>query len=185
MQKEVWKDIPNFEGIYQISNHGNLKSFKALSNGRILSLKNKRKDYFSVVLTSSNNKRSTRIHRLVAEAFIENPLQKSQVNHIDGDKQNNHVSNLEWVTPSENITHSVKNNPNHVAKMIEYNTMLRPKKIKQVSFCGKVLAVYNNSKEAMRQTGVCARNILQVASKTEYKPGKIRVQAGGFKWSFL
>lgn len=185
MQTEAWKDVPDFKGIYQISNFGNLKSFKALSDGRILKNTNKKNGYFSVVLRHGENVKYTRIHRLVAENFIDIPLNKNQVNHIDGNKQNNHVSNLEWVTASENVNHSITINPNQLDKMIEWNTLIKPKKIKQISLKGDFIQIFNNSREAFLSTGVCARNILQVAHRTEYKKGKVRSQAGGFKWDLL
>lgn len=185
MQNEIWKDVPLFEGVYQISNHGNLKSFKSLDKGRILKNTNKKNGYFSVVLRYGENVRYTRIHRLVAESFIDNPFNKIQVNHIDGNKQNNHFNNLEWVTSSENVNHSITINPNQLDKMIEWNTLIKPKKIKQLSLKGDFIRVFNNSREAFLSTGVCARNILQVAHKTEYKKGKVRSQAGGFKWDLL
>lgn len=185
MQKEIWKDVDGFEGIYQISNFGNLKSFKKDKNGYILSNVNKKKSYFSIVLKSKSKIRHTRIHRLVAESFIKNEMNHAYVNHKDCNKQNNHVSNLEWVSPKENVIHSIKANENQLLGMINYNTVIRPKKIVQKSLDGKIIDVFINSKQAFLKTGVCARNILQVASKTEYKKGLIRSQAGGFKWDFL
>lgn len=185
---ETWKDIKGFEGVYQISSLGNLKSFKEDKNGRILSNKNSKGDYLSVVLEKRSehktHKRYVRIHRLVAEAFMSNPENKTQINHIDGNKQNNNVKNLEWVTPSENIKHAIRLNPNMVKGMNIYNTYTRPKTIQQFSLDEILLGEFPNSKEAERVTGVCHRNILQVASGDEYKPGKVRKQAGGYIWRF-
>ena len=98
---EIWKNVPEFNGIYQISNLGRLKSFKEIKSGRILSNINRQGGYLSVVLQYKGFIRYTRIHRLVAETFISNPDNKPEVNHIDGNKQNNCVDNLEWVTRKE------------------------------------------------------------------------------------
>lgn len=181
---ETWKNIQGWEGIYQVSNFGRLKSFKSHPKGRILSNTNKKGGYFSVVLCYKDKRRYVRMHRLVAEAFLPNYENKPEVNHKDGNKQNNHVDNLEWVTHSENLSHSTAVNPERVEGMIFYNKVLRPKPIIQKSLSGEIIATFINSVEAHKETGVCRRNILQVASKTEYKPGKKRKQAGGYVWEF-
>lgn len=183
--KEEWKNIEGWEGIYQISNYGRLKSFKMFKEGYILSNKNKKGDYFSVVLCSCDRPpKYIRIHRLVAEAFIPNPLNLPEVNHKDSNKQNDHVGNLEWITRLGNHRHAIENNPGILAGMIHYNKVVRPIPVKQLTMDGKILKIYPNCKEAGRKTGVCYRNIYGVASKEEYKPGLTRKQAGGFIWEF-
>jgi len=183
--EETWKDIVGWEGVYQISNHGRLKSFKQYSHGLILSLKNSLGDYLSVVLMYHNSPaRSCRIHTLVAEAFIQNPHDKPEVNHRDGNKQNNHVGNLEWCTHKENHTHATLNGLADVEGMRHYNQVIKPKTVLQLTKLGAILGIYPNCNSAARHTGVCSRNIHQVAAKTEYKPGLTRSQAGGFKWVF-
>ena len=106
---EEWKDIDDMNGYYQISNLGNVKSFITLKqnkkeNGQILKPYKITKGYFAVSLF----KKDYRIHQLVAKHFIPNPNNLPQVNHIDGDKSNNKVENLEWVTNRENVTHFFK-----------------------------------------------------------------------------
>lgn len=182
---ETWKDIQGWEGLYQVSSYGRLKSFKGDPAGRILKNTNKKGGYFSVVLQAKNRRpRYCRMHRLVAEAFIPNPLKKTAVNHIDCNKQNNHVKNLEWATPSENSLHAAKFKPSMIYGMNEHNKKLRPRTVLQFTLSGELLGVFPNAKAAGRATGVCSRNIHQVASKTEYKPGMVRSQAGGFRWEF-
>ena len=181
---ETWKDIKGFEGIYQISNMGRAKSFKADPNGRILSIKNSKGDYLNIVLCHGNKRRSVKVHRLVAEAFIPNPDNKPEVNHKDGNKQNNRVGNLEWVTRAENHRHALALNPNILKGMVQYNRYIRPRTIQQFTMDGRFVAEYANSTEAEKATGVCQRNILQVANRDEYKPGKTRRQAGGYIWRF-
>ena len=132
--KEEWKPVKDFEGIYEISNLGRLKSFKSDKNGLILKNTNSKGWYFTVVLTKKEKTLSVRIHRLVALHFIKNDcIDKKQVNHIDGNKQNNVVSNLEWVTPRENIIHSMGINPNQLKGMIYKNQFEKPKTLIQLT----------------------------------------------------
>lgn len=185
LQKEIWKDVIGFEGIYKISNHGNIKSFKKFKHGYILSNVNKKREYFSVVLTSKiQNPRYTRIHVLVAEHFIgERPSKKHQIHHKDGNKQNNYFENLEYLSIKDHSKETVRQNPQMLNKMIEYNRVIRPKAIVQYDTNGKYLNEYKNAKEASLNTSVCGRNILQVANKTPYgKNSRIRSQAGGYIW---
>lgn len=107
---ENWRSIAGYEGIYEISDHGNVKSLNYNHTGKpkLLAPKVGRLGYVSVMLCKGGSNKNMSVHILVARAFIENPEAKTQVNHIDGDKQNNNVWNLEWVTPSENVQHSFK-----------------------------------------------------------------------------
>ena len=127
-------------------------------------------------------RKTMRIHRLVALLFIDNPLNLPQVNHLDSDKQNNHVSNLEWCTESRNVMHSIGRNPTQLDGMINYNQVIRPRQIVQKTRLGVFINKFRNAKDASIETGVCHRNILQVINKTEFKPGHTRKQAGGFVW---
>lgn len=182
---EVWRDIEGWRGIYQISNHGRVKSFKVKKDGIVLSNKNKNGWYISVVLCKKGKKsESIKIHTFVAKYFIKNPYNKPEVNHKDLNKQNNHYKNLEWVTRSENVEHAVKMHPAMLNGMKKYNQITRPKTVLQLSIGGCLLGTFRNTADASKHTGVCQRNIHQVAAKTEYKPGLIRTQAGGFKWVF-
>ena len=114
---EKWKDIKNFSG-YQVSNLGRVKSKEKFIKGygtrikhqkeRILKSVPNHSGYHRLTLRANNKSFNASVHRLVAEAFIMNPFKKTEVNHIDGDKSNNCVSNLEWTTPSENQKHSYK-----------------------------------------------------------------------------
>lgn len=100
---EVWKDIAGYEGLYQVSNLGRVKR-----DGRIKTLSVDRGGYLYVWLSKHSKMKCLKVHRLVADAFIENPNGKRTVNHIDGNKKNNQVDNLEWATHSENIIHANK-----------------------------------------------------------------------------
>lgn len=111
---EEWKDIKGYEGKYQVSNLGRVKSLKRLATNnhwikeKILNESGKKKTRDGYLMVSLAGK-TFRVNRLVAETFIPNPLNKLSVNHIDGDKTNNRVDNLEWVTLSENMRHAYKN----------------------------------------------------------------------------
>lgn len=184
--EEIWKDVEGFEGLYQISSRGRLKSFKQYKEGKILRLTNKKGGYFSFVLQGIGHaRRSVRIHRLVATAFIPNPDNLPQVNHIDGNKQNNAVENLEWCTASENHRHALKQKPEILQGMIRYNKYNRPRTVIQFSKYGRPICRFLSAKEAQLQTGICARNILQVANRTPFNPkGFTRKTAGGYIWRF-
>lgn len=108
---EQWKDVPGFEGHYQISNFGNARSLdrqtgKGFLKGKNLSVWVSENKYSRITFQRPNKKKCYMIHRLVAKLFIGNPLQKLQVNHKDGNKSNSHFSNLEWCTSNENMQHA-------------------------------------------------------------------------------
>lgn len=119
MSKEKFKDIKGYEGYYQVSNLGNVKSvtrFIKYINGRhryvnerILKTDKTKKGYLLVTLSANGINIKHSVHRLVALAFINNNNNKPQVNHIDGNRSNNNVNNLEWVSRRENVSHGVRN----------------------------------------------------------------------------
>ena len=104
--KVEWKLIEGFDGIYSVSNYGEVRNNKT---GKLMKLRKNEKGYLRTNLTKNGNQKSVRVHRLVAQAFIPNPENKPQVNHIDFDKENNCVNNLERVTNKENTQYSVCN----------------------------------------------------------------------------
>jgi hypothetical protein len=114
-QKEVWLPIKGYEGFYEVSNFGRVKrigSFRGVNkkylNNYFLTPMDNGKGYLRIKLTVNNNSKRVMLHRIIAEAFIKNELDKPFVNHIDSDRKNNLISNLEWCTQSENIYHAVK-----------------------------------------------------------------------------
>ena len=122
MQK-TWKSIKDFEGKYEVSNTGKVRGLdrfvfsvkggnnKAKIKGRLLNPYKNAHGYLKVKLSNGRkNGKLVSVHRLVAIHFIKNPEEKPDINHLDGDKENNFPENLEWCTKKENLTHAKKNN---------------------------------------------------------------------------
>jgi len=120
IEKEIWKDIKGYEGFYQVSNLGNIKSLKSFlftksgikkqRRERLMNQTIKYNGYKTIMFSINNNHKRFHVHRIVAQTFILNIENKPQVNHKNGIKADNRVENLEWVTASENSIHAIKNN---------------------------------------------------------------------------
>jgi len=102
IEDEIWKDIPGYEEYYEVSNTGLIRRKAYIMKCRLTN-----DGYPAITLCGGGKQLSKTIHRIVAEVFLKNPENKAQVNHKDGIKANAMVSNLEWVTPSENINHAL------------------------------------------------------------------------------
>lgn len=187
--EEKFVDIKGFEGVYRIGDKGTLLSCK--KHGKFtgktnewhpLSNINKKGGYLSVVLQWGDKVRYTRIHRLVYEHFVgEIPRgHKWHIHHKDHNKQNNCVENLELVSSKEHYQKDIDSKD--IKGMNYYNKYVRPQKIIQKDLQGNFIAMYENAAEASKATGVCQRNILQVAMKTPTEKGYLRKTAGGYKW---
>lgn len=127
---EEWRGVKDYEGLYQISNTGKVKSLYR-NNERIL-IGDIIKGYLRVELTKNKKIKKFLVHRLVAQAFIPNPENKPYVNHIDGNKENNNVSNLEWCTQRENINHAWETGLNE--KQREKLRKMNPLKARKYEF---------------------------------------------------
>lgn len=163
MMEEIWKDIEGYEGVYQVSNLGRVRSLdrivECVTNGKprtfrvkgVVMKQHQRKDkYMCIVFWIANKPKTFLIHRLVAEAFISNPDNFPMINHKDEDKTNNHVDNLEWCTNQYNLTYK---NAQHRAKA----TMR--KAVVQMTLDGKFVAEYESTHDAARKTGFHQGNI--------------------------
>lgn len=138
-EKEIWKDVKGYEGIYKVSNHGrvysypkkNLKGYGATHNGKILkpcpSIKNK--TYCGVVLSKGKTRKKSNIHRLVLETFVPNKKSsKLVVNHKNGIKKDNRLCNLEWCTRSQDRQHAYDTGLRKITKRMRDNCSLIRKK---------------------------------------------------------
>ena len=172
---ERWRDIEGYEGLYQVSSCGRVKSlgrYKISKGGsnvyikeRIFKPKTLATGYLLIALCKEGDTKQFSIHRLVAEAFIPNPENLPQVNHKDEVKVNNYVSNLEWCTSKYNINYGTRN---------ERASKKHSKKV----LCVETNVIYESITEAQKQTGINHSNIVYCCK------GKRKI-AGGYRWRYV
>jgi hypothetical protein len=180
---EIWKDIPDYEGLYQVSNLGRVKALERewyqkhysgnnshyKTKERILKQReDKKTGYMYVALTKNKKQKKYLVHRIVASAFISKKDYENYVNHLDNNKKNNKFNNLEWCTQSHNIKYAYDNKTKTPPNM---------KKVKQL-LNNKVINTFQSLQEAYRQTGIQATNIYKCCK------GK-RNYAGGYQWQYI
>ena len=163
--EEIWKDIEDYEALYQVSNFGRVKR---VTTGRILKSGKDKKGYLHVGLYKNGIVSNKTIPRLVAQAFIPNPENKPEVNHIDEDKTNNMVSNLEWMTAKENLNHGTRNE--RAGKTLSIPILATNLKT------GESTEFYGTN-ECARQLGLNAGHITSVLK------GRLK-QTGGFTFKY-
>lgn len=158
--QEIWKDIKNYEGLYQVSNYGKVKSFPRkgtqAKEERILKVSYTYNGYERVNLCKNNKNKLYLVHRLVAETFILNPNEYPQINHIDENKQNNKVNNLEWCTRSYNINYGNRNN-------------CLNKEVWQYDLKGKLIKKWKSTMEIQRNLGFKNQNISSACRGIHHK----------------
>lgn len=151
---EIWKDIKGYEGLYQVSNLGRLRTLQRYNISKkkhekickILKLGEHRQGYQTTMLSKDGKQKAYLVHRLVAETFIRNEKSNPEVNHIDADKTNNCVSNLEWVTAKENSIHATRLGIKNTKKAVE--------KIKRKVFFyegGKLVKIFDSGAQCAKE----------------------------------
>lgn len=170
--KEIWKDVQNFEGLYQVSNLGRIKSFRkstkyGCQSEYILKPSIANNGYAQVTLYDNTARHKFLVHRLVAFAFIPNPDNLPQINHKDENRLNNCVSNLEWCTAEYNNAYGT-------ARLRAVDT--RSKAVEQLSFDGNVLAVYRSAR--------IASQILDIRKGTLVNAINAHTQCQGYFWRY-
>lgn len=182
--EEIWKYVKGYEGLYLISNLGRVKNLQKYYIRKNIKIPKKQcelktckgKVGYIVTDLNKNNKRKTKyIHRLVAEAFIPNPENKPCVNHKDGNKLNNKISNLEWVTYSENNKHAWDNNlkPNALLRM---KAGTRKIKVNQYDLEGNFIKQWDSIIEAEKHYNTYKGRISICCKKNRI--------ASGYKWKY-
>lgn len=147
MDCEIFKDIKGYEGLYKVCTNGDIIS--TVSHPKILKPRDNGFGYKSVCLTKDKKPKYYKIHRLVAEHFLFNPENKKEVNHINGIKSDNRLINLEWVTPKENVKHSMINGLQG-GLVLSYNKSKCIKSLYKKGFNQKQLCkIFNCSKTTM------------------------------------
>ena len=167
--KEIWKDIKGYEGIYQVSNLGRVKS--SYTNSILKGCKTSN-GYLKVNLYKNGSKSTKTVHRLVAQTFISNPENKSGVNHIDENKTNNNIDNLEWSTAKENNNHGTRNERAAKAISKKKSIPIIVTNIKTGEF-----TEFNSTKECARKLEIQAPNITKVLK------GRLK-QTGGYTFKY-
>lgn len=167
---ETWRDIPGYEGLYQVSSLGRVRSLKYRQKDmtRILKQFKDGRAYFKVKLCTKGKEKTVSVHRLVAIAFIPNPLKKREVNHINGNTEDNSICNLEWVTPSENMKHAVK--IGHVTSPII-------KSVVQLTLDGRYIKTWESARKVSLELGLDSSTITKCCKR------KLK-SCGGYHWKY-
>lgn len=170
---EIWRDVPGYEGEYQVSNFGNVKS---LITNKLLKTHTGKNGYVYVTFGIRSKRHTFKLHRLVASVFIRQPKKDEEVNHKDMNKTNNHVDNLEWCYRSGNIRHSfAMGGRERNKKML---LLANSKKVVQFDKEGNAIKTWDSMSQAARDLNLHVENICHCCK------GKIK-ETGGFLWLYL
>ena len=173
---ELWKDVVGYEGLYRVSSHGRVKSFhKSWESGLIMKCRTHHKSgYPQVQLKSKKGKnRTIYVHRLVAVAFIPNPENKLCVNHIDENRENNVLENLEWVTHKENSNHGTRNKRISLQGKGNRNSVRKP--VWSIGVDGKITQ-FESAAEGAKSVNIDKSNVAKAARENRI--------CRGFRWSY-
>lgn len=167
----MWKDIRGYEGYYQVSDEGKVR--RLLSGGRTREVKNRDGEYYTVSLSKNCEQITYAVHRLVAEMFIPRPVWEVEVNHKDGNKHNNHVENLEWVSQRENLAHARNVLGKHLFGK-------KARRVRCLDMTGKIVAEYESVSEASRSIKAKASRV----NITHVCKGRLN-SAYGYHWEYI
>ena len=178
LPNEVWSPVKGYEGLYEVSSMGRVKSLNYNKTGkeRMRVLTMNKDGYYRVILYKNGKAKWHQVHRLVAAAFLKNddPEHKTQINHIsEFEKENNHYSNLSWMTPKENVNYGTRNE--RVAEKMTNGKLSN--KVYQFTLDGKFIKEWPSTNEVERQLGYGQGNISKCCLE-KYKT------AYGYKWSY-
>lgn len=179
--QEIWKDVKGYEGRYQVSNLGRIKSVRAWRGNKHAkkyieqeTMVNGYVGNTGYVYVHLDGKNCT-LHRLIAKTFIDNPKNKPQVNHIDGNKLNNNVNNLEWCTNKENAVHARENGL--LLDRDNVCSIKNGKRIKQFDINGNYIRTWDSAKKAGITLNIDFSTIIKCCK------GK-RNKCGGYCWKY-
>ena len=148
---EIWRDIKNYEGLYQVSNLGRVKSLNYRHTGREQILKpiKYNNDYLRINLWKNNKMKTHTIHRIVAQTFLDNPNNYPCINHIDENKTNNNITNLEWCTHEYNNNYGTR-----IQRTVESNSI--------PIYCLETNKIYKSAKECAKELKLSRENIVNI-----------------------
>ena len=175
-ESEVWMDVVGYEGYYKVSNKGNVRSVERTDalgrkqGGLTLRLAPHTGGYLCITLNKNGKKKTKLVHRLVAETFLPNPNNYPEVNHLDEDKTNNELSNLEWCEPSYNINYGPRN---------KKDAQTKSKKVRAINIESGEVATFSSTKDAMRK-GYSSGNVSAACRGIYYGGNLYR----GYEWSY-
>lgn len=174
LSNRTWGDIKGYEGLYQVSNYGEVRSFLRCIDGYVMTPRANQYGRLSVVLYANGKGKNFLVHRLVALSFVPNPRNLNEINHKDGNPKNNHHSNLEWCTSSENTRHAFANGLIvHPIGADWYHA----RKVEQYDFNGVHVKSWGCILDAATALGLCPSTI------TKCCKGKIN-SSGGYLWKY-